>query len=838
MSALHPKNAALKQRLLEADYWLCMERARHYTDVYRQTEGEHPALRAAMGLERTLEQMTIRIEPEELLVGNRASRPVAPPFAPERGDFNFVFAHLFEPLKAFGYRISDEHQRWLFDEILPYWRGKTVRDLKTAALEAHGLSSRLSLTPRELKRKWQMFGPRVLLRLFLEEDPERSRVKTAAEVARFALRLPQWLSALKAASADNLKGRGRCTDVQAHFVLGHQNVLQLGFGGIAERARQRLASASAGERGFLEAVQRCCGAVRDFSHRFAALARQQAASVGPERRAELLAIAERCARVPWEPARDFHDAVQAMWFAQNAAIISYGAGSGITPGRVDQLLRPYFERGLDDGSLTREQALRLAEELIIKLNDNVIIWPNLGGVRLNPLGSDVQNVTLGGVDERGEDATHALTDVFVEAIENTNLATTASFRISQKSPPGWVERVIRIHAKTNSPALLCDETAIAALVRDGYPLEAARQYCLVGCVEPSGNGDTFGATGGSKVYFPSALDLLLHRGHSAFFGTQDGPDTGEPAGFATFESFLEAYFTQLEHLVGCVTQATGLRDRIWAERFPNPLISSTLDGCVERAADMTAGGARYNFGSVGGAGLGTVVDSLAAIRQHVYRDRVVTLAQLVRAIDRDFRGDEELLARLKHGPRFGNDDDEVDGLAATVVERFCAMVSSRQTSFGGHYKASLISYGLNVFEGALEPATPDGRRAGAPVSNSMSPSNGAEKKGPTAALNSLAKIDQTKIGFGNSVNLKFPLGLLGSPKGTASVAGLVKTYFKKGGFHVQLNAVDRETLLRAQQKPDDYADLIVRVSGYSAYFTRLGRQIQDDIIARTEFQSC
>ena len=530
--------------------------------------------------------------------------------------------------------------------------------------------------------------------------------------------------------------------------------------------------------------------------------------------------------------------MQSLWFTQNAAIISYGAGSGITPGRVDQLLFPYFQADVARGTLTREHALRLLEELIIKLNNNVIIWPNIGGVRLNHLGSDVENITLGGVDAHGEDATNELTSLFIEAITNTNLATTASFRVSKKSPQDFVRQVVAIHRATNSPAFLNDETAIAAMVRDGYTLEDARQYCLVGCVEPSGNGDTYGATGGSKIYFPTALDMVFNRGKTTFFGNQDGVDTGDPSQFGTFDAFLAAFYTQLESLVGWVTEATNLRDAIWADRFHNPLISSTIDGCIESAKDMTAGGARYNFGSVGGGGLGTVVDSLAAIRTFVFEEKATTMGELREALATNFRGKEALRQRLRGGPRFGNDLPEVDGLARDLVARFCAMVSGHATACGGRYKASLISYGLNVYEGALEPATPDGRKAGEPLSNSMSPSNGAERRGPTATLNSLARIDHTLIGYGNSLNMRLPVGILNSDKGVQSVAHLVRTYFDKGGFHVQFNSADSATLRAAQRRPDDYADLIVRVSGYSAYFTRLGTRIQDDIIGRTEFSSC
>ena len=820
---LHPANEAQRARLLSAEHWLCTERAKLYTQAHRETVGAHPSWRAARAFQNVFRGMSVRIEQGELLVGNRSSKLIAPPLALERGDFSFVFQHLFESLQAFGYRIEPSARAQLFEELMPYWEGQTVCSDKLEALEAHHLTSPLNLSPLAFYRRLRAFGLGTLAKLLPEGLP-----------------LFQLFQALRAGAGDNVKGRGRCTDTQAHIVLGHRRVLEKGFCGLRDDVRARRARGCTGQqREFLDAVELTCEAMRDFSQRFVELAHAQAATEPDgQRRVELLQIAGRCARVPWLPPRSFEEAVQSVWFTQNAAIITYGAGSGITPGRLDQLLWPFYQADLSSGALTKEHALRLLEELIIKLNNNVIIWPNLGGVELNHLGSDVENITLGGVDVHAEDATNELSYLFADAIENTNLATTASFRISVKSPQAWVRRVAAMHKKTNSPAFFCDETAIAAMVRDGYAVEDARQYCLVGCVEPSGHGDTAGATGGTKVYFPTALDLVFNRGRTSFFGNQDGPDTGDPTAFISFEDFLGAFYRQLQVMVDHVTEATNLRDAIWAARFHNPLISSTIDGCVENAKDMTVGGARYNFSAVGGGGLGTAVDSLSAIRTLVFERREVTMAELKDALATDFRGQEALRQTLAKAPRFGNDDPAVDALAAEVVARFCALASARKTFTGGTFKASLISYGLNVYEGALEPATADGRRAGAPLSNSMSPSNGAERRGPTAAMNSLARIDQTAIGYGNSLNMRLPLGLLDSEKGVESVVYLVRGYFRSGGFHVQFNAVDGKTLRAAQAEPEAYGDLIVRVSGYSAYFTRLGRTIQDDLIARTEFATC
>ncbi len=837
MAGLSARNQIQKEELLSAPHWLCFERAIYYTESYKQTEGQHPSVRAAAALEKTFANMTINISPHEMLVGNRSSRLIAPPFAPERGDFTFLFKYRMPELIEFGYHVTEEDKRILFEEIIPYWQGKTVRELKVQKFAEHGLGSQLNFSRREFSRKMKAFGLGKILGLVLSTDGQSSTSKKLMGFFKLLFNLPRYLGALKAGTQDNVIGRGRCIDTQAHIVVGHKNVLKYGFRGLAEKAAKGLQQASeADEKHFLEGVIRVCNAMRDFSARFSALAKRQAESETDEkRRTELLEIARICEKVPWNPPETFYEALQSLWFTQNAIIISYGAGSGITPGRVDQHLFPFYLADVKAGKITPAEALSLIEEFIIKINNNVVIWPNIGGVNLNHLGSDVEDITIGGVDRAGNDATNELSYLFIEAVKNTKLATTVSFRISKKTPDEFLRRIFELHRHTNGPAFFNDEIAVKTLVNDGYSLQAAREYSLVGCVEPSGNGDTFGATGGTKIYLPSVLDLVFSRGKTTFFGNQDTLDAGDPETFKSFDEFMAAYYKQMNELVTKVAEATNLRDEIWATRFNNPLLSSTIDGCIDNAKDMTTGGATYNFGAVGAGGLATTVDSLAAVKKFVYDEKSISMKELIEALQTNFKGKEALRQRLCNGPKFGNDDASVDAIAVDIVDRFCTACRNQKTITGGHFKASFISYGLNIYEGALEPATPDGRRATEPLSNSISPSNGAEKNGPTAALNSVAKIDHTKIGFGNSLNMKFPRALLESEKGLESMKDLVLTYFEKGGFHVQFNVIDAETLKDAQIHPENYADLIVRVSGYSAYFTRLGKDIQDDIIDRTVF---
>ncbi len=836
MGKLFPQNEVLKRKLLTAEYHLCIERARFYTESFKQTEGLNPAIRVSYALKHTFENMSIRIEPEELLVGNRSSKLIAPPIAPERGDYSFILKYLLTDLIKFGYKITESDKNILFEEILPYWQGKTVRDKKLIEFSRHDLCSKMNLSPVEIHRKRRAFGRRVLLRLVIDEH-SMTRSERRKKIGLVISHLPRYLKGIKYGSADNIKGRGRCIDAQAHIVIGYKNVLKLGFKGIQEKAITQLQKTTdPSQISYLKSIISTCNSVKEFSERFSREARRMAAKENDvQRTKELLAIAEITSKVPYYSPATFHEAMQAIWFTQNAIIISYGSGSGITPGRVDQLLYPYYLSEKQKADFNPEFVLRLIEEFIIKINNNLVIWPNVADVELNPLGSDVENITIGGVDKNGNCSVNELSYLFIKAIRNTNLATTASFRISENSPPDFVRSVLEIHKDSNSPAIFNDTVVINTLMNDGYSLEDARQYCLVGCVEPSGNGDTYGATGGTKVYLTTAIDMVFNRGRTSMFGNHDGPDTGNPGHFSSFSEFMNAFYTQLEFMIKTAAKATNIRDKIWADNFPNPFISATIDGCIENAKDATQGGAKYNFGNIGGGGMATAADSLAAIKKFVFEDKTLTLKQILKAISVDFRKHDRTRNLLKKGPKFGVDNDEVDLLAAEIVQKFCSIVKQQQRYSGGHYKASFISYGLNVFEGKMEPATPDGRKAGKPLSNSFSPSNGVEKLGPTAALNSIAKINQTRIGYGNSVNMRFPHQLINSTIGLMAIENVVKTYFKKGGYHIQINTIDNEVLKKAQKNPSEYDDLIVRVSGYSAYFTRLGRNIQNDIINRQEF---
>ena len=824
----------LKNRILSAPYEICTERARYYTEIYRRTEGEHPALRSARALAHTLQQMHIYILDEERIVGNRSSKLVGAVLPIERGEMNVVLKMELDQLlsrKHKPFKMSESDKNELFQDILPYWEGKTVRDQRAVLWTDRLRTLTMRHDVRSVAARYRAMGTTNMLRLAKTYGDNPRRLKTGAK--EIALNNPGLVMNI--------------FDDQGHMVLGHNNCIGVGFRGIQEQAIARREKLMKGSKShldkdgiaFLDAVIVCCDAVRDFALRFAQEAeRLSLTERDPQRRQELGTIAVHCSRVPYDPPRGFHEALQFLWCAQVCALVAYGMGGIFALGRPDQYLFPYYEKDVADGRMDPDTATELLEELLIKLSYNLLVLPSYAKNTASELGADNQAITLGGVDRGGRDATNPLTHLFLDAVRNMrNMSNSISIRMHKAAPEDYCEKVAEVVATTSGPALFADEVVVPALVECGYTLEDARDYAVIGCVEPTSAGNTFGCTSGNDISLVGALEMVFNRGKIRMLGAQIGPDTGDPAHFHTFETFWEAYKKQVQACVDLIVEGVAIKDRIYAERYPCPYVSSFLKGCIQNAKDMTRGGAAYNFGSVSARGLATAADSLAAIKKTVFEEERISMNDLKRALDRNFRGDEPLRqVLLRHAPKYGNDDDEADTMAQELAAFFCETVSRRRNIHGGPFRPSFFSYGMHVYEGSVLGATPDGRKAGQPISNSLSPSNGAEKRGPTAVLKSAAKIDHTKISNGSSLNLKMNPVLIRTTDGRKKLIALLKTYFELGGMHVQLNVISNRILRDAQTHPDKYQDLVVRVSGYSAYFTDLGKAIQDDIIARTEFE--
>jgi pyruvate formate-lyase/glycerol dehydratase family glycyl radical enzyme len=784
----------LREKLLSSPYEADIERARYYTRSFKQTEGQPPCLRAARGLEETLRHMSINIDDDELLVGAKTIKTVASPIGIERSpvsrtvfigipfhgktakDIGFV-----DDIEAVGpewikalLEMPEEELKELRDEILPYWRGKDAHSLMVA--------------------RWHELGL----------VPEGH---TSSHVAYIG-------------------------DMQGHVTVGINRVLRMGFHEIARQAAEQLGKLQEGDeqyeqrKDFLTSVGIVANAVCDHSERYARLAEEMAQTADATRKRELREIADRCRRVPAEPPLSFRDAVQAIWMTQVVTAVSYGEDAIFAPGRVDQYLYPFYDADKNARRITRDEALEALDEYFIKVSTFTGFGPN--------------NITIGGLGRDGEDATNEISYLMLESYNRLKgLRNGLAVRISEKSPREFLVKACETHRRTAGLAFYNDATCIRDLMADGYALEDARDYAIVGCVELTSTGNNNGYTSGSIAHFVRPLEMALNEGAClASSWEQVGAKTPPASTFKTFEDVKSAFAAQVANSVDVMVKLTNAKDDVFAESFPTPLLSSTIEGCVESGRDVTRGGARYNHATVSCQGIGTVTNSLAAIQWAVFEQRLVTMEELVTHLRNNFEGAEELRQQLlRKAPKYGNDDSKADEIALWVADLLDKEARKhRRPIDGGTYRGILISaLGSQVAEGRVLGATPDGRLQGQAVSNGMSPVNGTELKGMTAALHSAAVASAPHLSSGTAFNMVLNPMTIRTDEGVEKLASLLEGYFALGGRQVQFNPMGRETLLDAQQHPEDYPDLMVKVSGYSYRFIDLSKALQNDIIARTEF---
>ncbi|MHA1148259.1 MAG: pyruvate formate lyase family protein [Promethearchaeota archaeon] len=816
-----------KKRILMAPYEICIERARYFTQAYKETEGLHPSLRAAKAIEKTLDNATIYILPEELLVGNRSSKLVASVIPIERGEFNVVFElDLNNILKREKqpFMISKEEKRELLKEILPYWRGKDFRSDKLIEFKENNVYLIPKLSLFSIFRRIKNFGIKALWKTL------RPLIKG---------RLLHFKRGIRELAINNPNLVDDVFDDQGHLILGHDLVMPIGYKGVKEQAN-RLKEQNPDKSAFYDAVIICCDAVRRFAERFSSLALKIAdEETNSARREELIQISNNMKKVPWNPPEHFYEAVQFIWFSQNIALIAFGLGGIFSIGRPDQYLYPYYKRDLEEGRISREFALELVEELLIKLSYNLLILPSYAKNTASELGGDNNAVAVGGVDSEGKDAANALSFIFMDAIGNIKSMTNSfSMRLNKNSTDEYLMKVADVFSKTSGPAIYNDEIIISALMKTGCSLEDSRNYGIIGCVEPTSCGNTFGCTAGNDISLVGILERVINNGRLRFMGKRTGLKTGKFKNFKSFEEILEAFKMQLAKNIEFIAKLVNIKDKVYMEKFHNPLISILVKGCLEKGLDETQGGAKYNFGSITARGLATAADSLLAIKKAVFDWKWITLKELKKVLDKNFRKNEALRQKLINKiPKYGNDDDEADEMAIIVAEIFSDLVMEQKNIRGGIFRPGFFSYGMNVVDGSLLGATPNGRYAGQPVSNSMSPSNNVEKYGPTAIIRSYAKINHEKISNGSALNIKLNPAYFKNEERKKKFISLLRSFIELGAMHAQFNTIDNKILKDAQVNPDNYWDLVVRVSGYCAYFNDLGKPVQDDIIQRTEFNT-
>ena len=806
-------------------------RATLLTESYRATESLPMVTRRARAFAHLMDNLPIVIREDELIVGSATVKPRASQLFPEfsvnwiEGEFDTLATRPADP-----FTIDNETKEEI-RRANAYFRGKTTSELATAYMSPEAL--------------------------------------TAIEHNIFTV--------------GNYFYNGI-----GHVTVHYDWVLAKGFLGIRRHAEEELAGMQLSDADyirkseFLRAVITSCDAIIRYANRYADLAEEQARTVtDTRRRQELRKIAEVCRHVPAEGARSFYEACQAVWFVQLVLQIESN-GHSVSPGRYDQYMYPYYKADFEAGRITPEAAQELIDCFWIKLNDLNKCRDVASAIGFAGYGV-FQNLILGGQDADGRDATNILSFMCIEASMHVALPQPSlSVRVWNGSPDAFLLKAAELtRTGIGLPAYYNDEVIIPALMSRGIPLRDARGYNIIGCVEPQVPGKTDGWHDAAFFNMCRPLELVFSNGMDR--GVQVGIKTGELRDLDTYEKFYDAYCRQQEYLISLMVNADNAIDIAHAERCPLPFLSSMIDDCVGKGKSVQEGGAVYNFSGPQGFGIANIADGLYAIRRLVYEEKKLTLTEFAEALRENYGkplpeeyvypavlaraeemrragrkvGEAEIAAWVKEGmegtpdkakaakyqklldmiaalPKFGNDDDEIDPLAREAAYTYTRPLEKYRNPRGGQYHAGLYPVSANVPLGGQTGATPDGRLAYTPVADGVSPGSGRDVSGPTAAANSVAKLDHTIASNGTLYNMKFHPSALAGRAGLQNFVSLIRTYFERKGMHVQFNVVSRETLLDAQKNPEKYKTLVVRVAGYSALFTTLSRSLQDDIINRTE----
>lgn len=769
---LHPRIEALKRQ--RADRFVLGETSLR-DECYRQAFREHPEAsrvkQFAYGFERFVSRKSISVDPADLLAGF-----------------------------AFRYSYNTTFPATGPEDFDPTQKGPFAMDM---AREVVDVCEELRLP---------------------EDDPLR------ADLAAFSDGMECWLFKHWHSG---------------HFLAGYDRILNMGFGGILaeedeeldrlrqargeEGSRADAESADSGNEGRIDAVEAfrivtasCIAYIERYAERAGALAREAA---DEDTRRRMARIAESAARVAAGRPESFFDAVQLLWLAFELTLCeSYP--SSVSVGRFDAWLAPYYERDVAAGVLTEDEALLLVEAFWIKLSTSV---------------NSYQNLVLGGTNAQGRPCAGPLTLLCLRATEELRFdQPSLTFRWTEGLPDELWDAVLRvIRTGTGFPALFGDECCVAAKISCGIPEEEARGFAFVGCAEICVPGKEYVLTELARLNLPKVLELMLHQGRDPktgkVFPLHDARPPEALAAIRDFDEFYRWYLEEMRHFIELGIRCTDAFDAMYARRYPLPFLSSTMADCVSRGADVSAGGARYNGIAFNIGGFATAVDSLLAVKTLVFEKGMVDLPGLARALDEDFAGHEALKAAAERRcPKYGNDDEAADALALDLAGRFIDAVEAHRTPRGGAYRVGLYTVEDHAIMGAATGATPDGRGAGESLSNSFSPVQGRDVEGPTALLNTVNRFDFSRATNGMVLDMKFTPTFLESEEHRRALREMIETYFARGGMELQISVVSKDTLIAAQERPEDYADLVVRVSGFSAYFTTLRKVTQDEIIRRTE----
>ena len=776
----------LREQSLKAIPTISAERAILITGFYQKPETAKLSvpLQRAGAFRHLLNHKQICILPGELIVGERGPAPKATPTYPE------ISLHSIDDLKVLHnrpkvwFRVDDETLKVYEKEIIPYWKGKSQRE-------------RLFGNMTEEWKKAYAAG------VFTEFQEQRAPGHTVAGASLFQKGMLQLLQEI---------------EVQQ-----------------ATRKQQADDQVALDE---LEAMSIAAQSLIEFAGRHVDALKKLLLTEKEEwRRNELLEMIRICERVPAHAPQTFHEALQHYWFIHVGIISELNPWDSYNPGRLDQHLWPFYQQEIANGSLTKEKATELLQAFWVKFNNHPAP-PKVGVTALESnTYTDFTLINVGGLREDGADAVNELSYLILDVIEEMRLLQPGSMvQISKKNPDRFVKRALKI-VKTGfgQPSFFNTDAIIKQLLRQGKTLEDARNGGASGCVETGAFG-TEAYTLSGYFNLTKVLELTLNNGFDTRTQQQVGLETGEAASFQNFDALYAAFETQLHHLLDIKLEGNNQIEKLFAEHMPAPFLSLFVAGCIENAKDYNAGGARYNTSYVQGVGLGSISNNLAALAKWVFETKAISMSSLLDVLSKNFEDSAEWRFRLVFdSPKWGNNEPKADQYALRVFNSFFNIVDGRPSYRGGHFRINLLPTTSHVYFGSVIGAMPDGRLAGKPLSEGISPVQGTDKKGPVAVLQSVSKIDHIKTG-GTLLNQKFAPEFFDQEEALDKICSLVRSYFKLDGHHIQFNVVKAETLRHAQKHPELYGDLIVRVAGYSDYFNDLGSDLQNEIIERTAHQ--
>jgi trans-4-hydroxy-L-proline dehydratase len=775
----------LRDISLTTQPYIDIQRAKLITQTYKEYIGKVPIpILRALSFKHFLANKTIDIDDGELIVGERGSSPGGTPTYPELCCHTLDDFKLINDREKISFKVNDEVKKVQQELIIPFWQERSIR--------------------------YQLFN-------LMDED---------------------WKDCYEA---------GIFTEFMEQRAPGHTvadgKIYQKGFLSFKDEIQQQLDlldyqndQQAYQKQNQLKAMSICCDAIILFANRYAQLARDKAEEEPDnKRKEELLKISQICQQVPANAPRNFYEALQMYWFVHLGVISELNTWDSFNPGHLDQHLYPFYLKDMQAGILDKEKAKELLECFWIKFNNQPA--PPKVGITLAESGTytDFANINNGGLKPDGSDAVNELTYLILDVIEEMRLLQpSTNIQLSKKSPQRFLRRACEVIRKGwGQPSVFNADEVIAQLLRQGKTITDAREGGTSGCVETGAFGkEAYILTGYFNLV--KVLEVTLNNGQDPRSGKMIGLATGNPADFTNFEQLFEAFKKQLHHFIQIKIQGNQVIEQLYAMSMPSPFLSVITSDCIQKAKDYNAGGARYNTSYIQGVGIGTITDSLSAIKYHIYDKKSLSMDTLLEILQGNFKGEKEIYQLLKQKtPKYGNDDDYADAIMCQVFEAFYQEVNGRKNSKGGQYRINMLPTTCHIYFGTVVGATPDGRKAAKPLSEGISPVQGADRKGPTAVIKSAAKMDHIRTG-GTLLNQKFSPSMLEGEKGLEGLALLIRAYFKLDGHHIQFNVVKAQTLKAAQKNPEEYQNLIVRVAGYSDYFNNLNKELQDEIINRTE----